>query len=178
MEADLQHHLGHALLDAMLLGVAYTCLDEQANGSKAIHFEGLGHQKSLERSVKSVWQNASDPRQAPQSKTGRNKVLHNPSERRPGHVRIGLLLKQYQQWKKTAKMLTPCFSGGSHPAGGVDVPKIFKTLGDAPCTVFDSKMCYKHLRLIRMLCLTTARVPADTKEAWQAWRSMSKHVEK
>ena len=57
------------------------------------------------------------------------------------------------------------------------MPKILKTLGDAPCTVFDSKICYKNLRLIRMLCLTTALVPADTKEAWQAWRSMSKHVE-
>ena len=75
-------------------------------------------------------------------------------------------------------MLAPYFSGGSHPAGTIDVPKVLKALGDGPCTVFDSRICYKNLRLIRVLCLTTALVPADTMQAWHVWRSMSKHVEK
>ena len=78
MEADVQHHLGHALLDAMLLGVAYTCLDEQAARSNAIHLGGVGHPKSLECRVKCVRQNASDPRQAPQKEYRRKQSVTEP----------------------------------------------------------------------------------------------------
>ena len=107
----------------------------------------------------------------PKSKRGLH-PLGNPSERRPGRKRFWELCKHFAAWRKCAASLGHFYD----QRDSIDMDEALAVLRQANTLAFKGKPDYKHMRLIRALCLLMNKPLKDTEASWKRLQCMSRSV--